>query len=127
VDPGAGDAPAGVLGGGDRVLAAGTGLAGGAGRAGLRAERGVAERGVADRAQADRAGIGHREADPAGAEMIQVGLCYPLADRHPASALSHPYTVAPAQRGWESAAGGRDRSGADLRQAGVMAAGPYME
>ena len=33
--------------------------------------------------------------------MIQVGLCYPLADRHPASALSHPYTVAPAQRGWD--------------------------
>jgi len=50
VDPGAGDAAAGVLGGGDRVLAAGTRLAGGAGRAGLRAERGVSERGVAGRA-----------------------------------------------------------------------------
>ena len=96
MDPGAGDAAAGVLGGGDRVLAAGTGLAGGAGRAGLRAERGVA-----DRAQADRAGIGHREAGPARAEVIQVGLGYPLADRDPASALSHPYTVAPAQRGWD--------------------------
>jgi hypothetical protein len=23
--------------------------------------------------------------------MIQVGLCHPLADRHPASALSHLY------------------------------------
>ena len=101
VDPGAGDAAAGVLGGGDRVLAAGTGIAGGAGCVGLQAERGVAERRVADRAQADGAGISHREADPAGAEMIQVGLCHPLADRHPASALSHPYTVAPAQRDWE--------------------------
>ena len=77
-----------------------------------RAQGSLAERAVlasepsggsaADRAQADRAGIGHREADPAGAEMIQVGLCYPLADRHPASALSHPYTVAPAQRGWDA-------------------------
>jgi hypothetical protein len=115
VDPGAGDAAAGVLGGGDRVLAAGTGLAAGAARPGLRAgpgvagpgvggrgvgERRIAERGVAERAQADRAGIGYREADPAGAEMIQVGLCYPLADRHPVSALSHPSTVAPAQRDW---------------------------
>ena len=37
---------------------------------------------------------------PPGQKMTQVGLCYPLADRHPASALTHPYTVAPAQRDW---------------------------
>jgi len=85
VDPGAGESAAGVLGGGDQVSAAGAGMAGGAGCVGLRAERRVA-----DGAQADRAGIGHRKADPAGAEMIQVGLCYPLADRHAASALSQP-------------------------------------
>ena len=46
-------------------------------------------RGVTGGAEANRAGIGHREADPAGAEMIQVGLDHPLADRHAASALSH--------------------------------------
>ena len=107
MDPRAGDAAAGVLDGGDRVLAARAGLAGGAGRAGLRAERGVA-----GRAQADRAGIGHGEADATGAEMLQVGLGYPLADRHPASALSHPYTVAPAQRDWGKRS---SRSGSERR------------
>jgi len=128
VDPGAGDAAAGVLGGGDRVLAAGTRLAGGAGRAGLRAERGVSERGVAGRAQADRAGIGHGEADATGAEMIQVGLGYPLADRHPASALSHPYTVAAAQRdlGKRSNRSGVGAALIWVRRA-RWAAMPYME
>ena len=84
MDPAAGDAAAGVLSGGDRVPAAGAGLGGGAGRVGLRARYGVA-----DGAQADRPGVGHREPDPAGAEMVQVSLGYPLADRHAASALSH--------------------------------------
>ena len=49
--------------------------------------------------------IGHRKADAAGAEVIQVGLSDPLADRYPASAFRHPFTVAPAQRGWGSTAG----------------------
>jgi hypothetical protein len=88
VNPGAGDAAARVLDGGDRILAAGAGLTGGPSRAGLRAGRRIA-----DGTQSDRAGIGHREAGPAGAEMIQVGLGYPLADRHAASALSHTFTV----------------------------------
>jgi hypothetical protein len=88
VDPVAGDAAAGVLGRGDRMAAAGATLAGGARRVALRAGWGVA-----DRAQADRAGIGYREASPTGAEMVQVGLCYPLADRHAASALSHRYLL----------------------------------
>ena len=65
----------------------------GASRVGLRAERGVA-----NGTQADRAGIGHREADPAGAEVVQVSLGYSLADRHPVSTLSHPFTVPPGQR-----------------------------
>ena len=99
VDPGAGDAAAGVVGGRDRASAAGAGLAGGAGRVGL-----WTERGVASGAQADRAGIGHREANAAGAEVIQVSLSDPLADRHPASAFRHPFTVAPAQRDWGSMA-----------------------
>jgi len=74
------------------------------GRVGLRASCGVA-----DRAQADRAGIGHREAGPAGAEMVQVGLGYPLADRHAAFALSHrdllqfPFTLLPT---WWTTCGG---------------------
>jgi hypothetical protein len=84
VDPGSGDTAAGVLVRGDRVMAADTGLGGGAGRAGLGAERRVA-----DGTQADRAGIGYRETGPAGAEMIKVGLGYPLADWHPASARTH--------------------------------------
>ena len=90
VDPGAGDAAACVLGGGDQVLAAGAGMIGGPSRAGLRAGRRIT-----DGTQADRAGVGHRKADPAGAEMIQVGLGHPLADRHAASALSHTFTVPP--------------------------------
>lgn len=84
MDPAAGDAAAGVLGRGDRMATARAALAGGARRVTLRARWGVADRG-----QADRAGIGHREAGPTGAEMVQVGLGHPLADRHAASALSH--------------------------------------
>jgi hypothetical protein len=59
-------------------------MGGKADRAGLRASGGVS-----DGAQAYRAGIGHREAGSTGTEMVQVGLGYPLADRHAVSALSH--------------------------------------
>jgi hypothetical protein len=51
-------------------------------------------RGIIDRAEPDRPGVGHGEPGAAWAEVIQMGLDYPLADRHPlaavpASALSH--------------------------------------
>ena len=91
--PRAADPPAGVLPRRHRLPATPASLPGG-----MRRITFPPVRGILDPAEADRAGIGHREPGTAGAEMIQMRLDNPLADRHPlpavpravpASALSH--------------------------------------
>jgi hypothetical protein len=77
------DAPAGILPWRYRLPATAAWLPGGT----RRIARPLG-RGFIGRAEPDRAGVGHGKPGTAGAEMIQMRLAYPRADRHPLPALA---------------------------------------
>ncbi len=75
--PSPADAPAGVLPWHNQLPARAASLPGGTRRITF-----PPDRGTIDPAQPDRAGAGHGETRHPRAEMLQMRLTYPLADRH---------------------------------------------